>query len=174
MSDIQRKSVVNPIADSDHESDADIENNVAVTDIQSDSTNEQKSDGSELILEKKVCNSLLDLLLVEMLEDVFLDAMKLTNFSFSSLVFWTFNHVIAAIPQLERFKQRAIEFLPRIYLSNITNIPKPRPNNQVHVNFQRMIFAYGFMNGIVLELKRIILHTRWNFSWIFLVAISFG
>ena len=65
--DIQRKSVANRVADSDHEPDADIENDVAVADIRLDSTNEQESDGSELILEMKVGNSLLDLLPVEIL-----------------------------------------------------------------------------------------------------------
>ena len=98
--------------------------------------------------------------------------MKLSDFSFPGHVCWTFNRANAANPQLERFKQRAIEFLPIIYFSNITNIPKPRPNNQIHVNLQRLIRAYGSMSEIVLELKRIIQHTRWNFSWIVLVAIA--
>ena len=74
VSDIQSKSVANPDADSDYEPDADIENDVAVPDIQPDSTNEQESDDSGLILEKKVGNSLLDLLRMEILEKVFLDA----------------------------------------------------------------------------------------------------
>ena len=60
--------------------DADIEKDVAVHDIQPDSTNEQESDGSELILEKKVGSSLLDQVPVEILEKVFLDAMKLSDF----------------------------------------------------------------------------------------------
>ena len=79
MSDIQRKPVANPASNSDHKPDADIENDVAAPDIQSDTTYEQES---ELILEKKVGNSLLDLVSVEILENVFLDAMKLSNFSF--------------------------------------------------------------------------------------------
>ena len=82
MSDIQRKCVANPVADSYHEPDADIKNDVAVLDIQLDSTNEQESDGSELILERKVGKNLLDLRPVEILEKVFLDAMKLSDFSF--------------------------------------------------------------------------------------------
>ena len=51
VSDIQSKYVANPVANSDHEPDANIENDVAVPDIQPDSTNEQESDGNELILE---------------------------------------------------------------------------------------------------------------------------
>ena len=80
VSAIQHKSVTNPVAYSDHKPDADIENNVAVSDIQPDSTNEQESDGNELILEEKVCNMLLDLLPLELLEKIFLDAMKLYIF----------------------------------------------------------------------------------------------
>ena len=68
---LSNKSVANPVADSDYERDADIKNNVVVPDIQADSTNEQESDGSKLILEKKVGNSLLDLLPVKILKKVF-------------------------------------------------------------------------------------------------------
>ena len=127
-------------------------------------------------LEKKAGNSLIDLLLVEILEKVSLDAMKWSNFSFLGHVCWTFNHAISAVPQLGRFKQWTIEFLSRIYFSHIANLPKPRPNNQKHVNHQSIIRirTYRFMSGIVLELKEIIQHTRWNFSWIVLVAESFG
>ena len=96
MSDIQSKYVANPVANSDHEPDANIENDMAVPDIQPDSTNEQESDGNELILEKKVANSLLDVLPVEILEKVFVDAMKLSEFSFPGHVCWTFNHTTAA------------------------------------------------------------------------------
>ena len=155
MSDIQRKCVANPVADSYHESDADIKNDVAVPDMQLDSTNEQESDGSELILEKKVDKNLLDLRPVEILEKVLLDAMKLSDYSFPGDVCWTFNHAIAAIPQLERFKERALEFVPRIYFSNITNLPKPRLNNQTHGNLQRIISAFGSMSGICSQTEKI-------------------
>ena len=64
---------------------------------------------------------------------------------------------------------RAIEFLSRMYFSNIKNLPKLRPNNQIHVNLQCIICAYGYMSGISLEMKRTVQHTRWNFSWIILV-----
>ena len=78
---------------------------VDVPDIHPDTTNEQESDGSGLILEKKFGNNLLDLLPVEILEKVFLEAMKLSYFSFSVHICWKFNHAIAAISQLEKLKQ---------------------------------------------------------------------
>ena len=80
VSDIHRQSVANLVANSDHQLDADIENDDAVPDIRPDSANEQDSDGSELNSEKKVGNSLLDLLPVEILEKVFLYVMKISNF----------------------------------------------------------------------------------------------
>ena len=101
-------------------------------------------------LVKKAGNSLIDLLPVEILEKVFLDAMKWSNFSFLGHVCWTFNHAISAVPQLGRFKQWTIEFLSRIYFSHIANLPKPRPNNQKHVNHQSIIRTYRSMSGIVL------------------------
>ena len=103
-------------------------------DLRPDSANEQDSDGSELNSEKKVGNSLLDLLPVEILEKVFLYVMKISNFSFPGHVCWTFNHALATILQLERFNQEAIRFRPSIDFSNITDLPKPRPNSQVHIN----------------------------------------
>ena len=109
-------------------------------DIRPDSANDQDSDGRELNSEKKVGNSLLDLLPVEILEKVFLYiyiymyVMKISNFSFPGHVCWTFNHALATIPQLERFNQGAIEFRPSIDFSDITDLPKPRPNSQVHIN----------------------------------------
>ena len=48
-----------------------ISKTVVVPDIQLDSTNEQESDGSKIILEKRVGNSLLDQLPVEILEKYF-------------------------------------------------------------------------------------------------------
>ena len=172
MSDIQSKYVANPVANSDHEPDANIENDVCVPDIQPDSTNEQESDGNELILEKKVANSLLDVLPVEILEKVFLDA-KLSEFSFPGHVCWIFNHTTAAIARLERFRQRTIEFLPTICFSNITNLPKPRPKIQIDLDLQRIIRAYGSMSATVFELNRVMQNTGWSFSWLVLVTESF-
>ena len=68
---------------------------------------------------------------------------------------------------------RARQFLPQIYVPSQDILPKAN-KCMAKVNMQRKIRSAGSFSGLVLELKRIIKHKRWNLTWIDMCLILFG
>ena len=68
---------------------------------------------------------------------------------------------------------RARQFLPQIYVPSQDILPKVN-KCMTKVNMQRKIRSAGSFSCLVLELKRIIKHKRWNLTWTDMCLILFG
>lgn len=119
-------------------------------------------------------NSNLEQLPIEILERIFLSALTSSDYSFPNHVCWTLNNMLAAIPSFQIFERIGMRHLPRIYMNNPSILPKARATGEIHVNMQRIVRAFGSLSGTVLELKRIVSHTKWNSAWIILIAEVYG
>ena len=90
-----------------------------------------------------------------------------------SLPCWTFNNMINAVPVFRLFEIKAMDHLPRVYISDSFALQKQRNSEEIFVNMLSIIRSYCSMSKLVLKLKRIINSLKWNTAWISSFAEAF-
>ena len=116
----------------------------------------------------------LQMLPLEILEKIFVFALTSSDFRFPTHVCWTLKNMLKAIPFFQPFEKIGIGHLPRIYIGDDSYLPKASKSGEITVNAQRLIRSFGSGSGLISELKRIVLSTKWNTAWFLLLAEAYG
>jgi len=69
--------------------------------------------------------------------------------------------------------KKGLPLLPKVYISFPEMLPKPFHGKHI-VSVNKLIRDFGSFSGVMLELKQIINHPKWNLAWLILICHGFG
>ena len=150
------------------------ESEVDITDIDNsavENINDENEDNNLENLPEENIN--LEQVPLEILQRTFLSALISSDYTFPNHVCWAFNNMINAVPVFRLFEIKAMDHLPRVYISDSFALQKQRNSEEIFVNMLSIIRSYCSMSKLVLELKRIINSLKWNTAWISSFAEAF-
>ena len=117
------------------------------------------------------CGNIFNKMPLEILEKIFIYAVAQSDNTFPAHLCCTVQSSVAAIPFFNAFREKAMGFLPRLYVSDHTVFPKDkRAPGEIHVNLKRLSQFFGVHSGITMEVRRIINNPRWYCAWLVLLA----
>ena len=81
------------------------------------------------------CGNIFDKVSLEILEKVFFYALAQSDNTFPGHVCYTFQNFVDAVPRFNACREKAMGFLPRLYINDHTVFPKDkRVPGEIHVN----------------------------------------
>lgn len=110
---------------------------------------------------------------IEILEKILFYALLQSDYKFPTHVCWTFQNLMEVIPRMDNFFDKAMGFLPRIYL-NDESVLGNRISHEYQMNVKSLRKSFGIHSGLIREVKKIIQSSKWHCAWLSLVAEAHG
>lgn len=128
---------------------------------------------------RKVRNSNFDDLPPEIIKTILMLVLQCSDNNWPSHIVATYAHLrnVCKFWRIVCDSERLRKFLPRVYVPYKKILPQKKASiasNSIRVSMLRIVKSAGSFSGLVIELKTILNHPKWNTAWLNLQLLAYG